>query len=224
MRARGRAVLAVISEELLEHVVEGRAFRQIGHLLSAVRFLFLDRLGRRNIHHRLGDAVDEISEGGGPALRHRRRDLNKGGSARQASRQRQRDPAATTFPPHEGRGKQRANAQRNGRLGNAHGVFLLIPKSLLALNLTIPKQQSCRQSGEHDIVPAGNASRAALWRQSSPRQPEDRDADYLTVWVSGVASPVDGGGAVGVRVPKKREKSNFGLMIMREAPLFSAVS
>src|SRR5277367_4518592 len=74
-----RAVVAVVLEELLEHVVERRALGQVGHALDA---LFLDRLGRGNVHHRLSDCIDEIGEIGRARLcnggRERRRDERQG--------------------------------------------------------------------------------------------------------------------------------------------------
>ena len=51
------AKLAVVLEEFFEHFVEGRAMRQLRHVLGA---LFLHGLRGGNIDDGLGDGVDEI--------------------------------------------------------------------------------------------------------------------------------------------------------------------
>ncbi len=89
----GLRVDAVILEEFLEHLVERRALRQIG---SGV--LVFDGLSGGDIHHRVGDLVDEVGEIGGPPLRRR------GGGRRQHQR---------------GAENNRSDSQRTGRFCGA---------------------------------------------------------------------------------------------------------
>ena len=81
--ARRAVVEAVVLEELLEHVVEGRALRQVRHSLGV---FVLDRLRRRNVDHRLGDAVDEVGQIG----RARLRECGRGGHQRRRRADRHR--------------------------------------------------------------------------------------------------------------------------------------
>ncbi len=89
LRARARRD-AVVLEELLEHLVERRALGKVRHRAAA---LLLDRLGGRDVDHRVGDLVDEIGEIGRPRLGEggaRRRKRERAGDQRRGERGRER--------------------------------------------------------------------------------------------------------------------------------------
>src|ERR1700749_1217949 len=89
-RRLAAARLTVVLEEFLEHFVEGRAMRELRHVLRALLF---HGLGGGNIDDGFGDAVDEIGEAGRTVLRHGRRAYRQSSGA-EAERKDERDGAA----------------------------------------------------------------------------------------------------------------------------------
>ena len=198
-RARLR-IDAVILEELLEHLVEGRTLRQIGSDI-----LVFDSLRGRNVDHRVGDLVDEIGEIGRPRL-------GGGGTSR---RQRERSAKEDRSDRERARRFCRAaTRRRSSQPVVQHGVSPHIRRSV-RLNVTSRPRIALRVRAEQVKRVISSASIARPAR--SPRW----NRAYQSAFAEG-AGPPDGAGAVsgaGVGVEKYRKKSDFGLMSARVRPL-----